>query len=247
MNKLTDTEHWEDNWKDIKLPLTQNLGNYATKQVHELFVKYLPRNGRFIELGGAPGSWMIYFKKYFNSEVHCLDYTTTGCNATKRNLKLCGVKGVVHQMDLFNHKLKKESFDIVMSDGLIEHFSEPLEIVKKHYELVKKGGWLVVRIPNLYSKPAKMAMKMHDSEHKHYPISKTDMSGFMKELGAEIVHLDFIGGFNPNVVDWAKYNSPLMKAMKKILNIGLKTALTILPKRENKNLSPNIIVIAKKP
>jgi 2-polyprenyl-3-methyl-5-hydroxy-6-metoxy-1,4-benzoquinol methylase len=43
----------------------------------------------------------------------------------------------------------REAFDVVLSGGFIEHFTDVAAIVQKHLQLLKPGGRLVVMIPNL--------------------------------------------------------------------------------------------------
>ena len=42
----------------------------------------------------------------------------------------------------------KNYFDIVASFGLIEHFDDSKEVVNKHINLLKRGGYLLITIPN---------------------------------------------------------------------------------------------------
>jgi SAM-dependent methyltransferase len=55
-------------------------------------------------------------------------------------------------MDFFSDeclRLYRESFDVVVSRGFIEHFEDPARVVDRHLELLKPGGLLIITIPNL--------------------------------------------------------------------------------------------------
>jgi SAM-dependent methyltransferase len=53
--------------------------------------------------------------------------------------------------DVFDSPFPDSSFDLVFSQGLIEHFKDPVPIFQAHVRLVKPGGWLVIRVPQKYN------------------------------------------------------------------------------------------------
>jgi len=53
--------------------------------------------------------------------------------------------------DVLQAPFPEESFDLVFSQGLIEHFKDPKQVVDAQVRLVKPGGWLVVRVPQRYN------------------------------------------------------------------------------------------------
>jgi SAM-dependent methyltransferase len=53
--------------------------------------------------------------------------------------------------DVFQAPFPEDSFDLLFSQGLIEHFKDPSPIFEAHVRLVKPGGWLVIRVPQKYN------------------------------------------------------------------------------------------------
>lgn len=51
--------------------------------------------------------------------------------------------------DAHNMPFKPESFDIVLSLSLMEHLENPVAHVEDLRKIVKRGGWLVLQLPNL--------------------------------------------------------------------------------------------------
>ena len=47
--------------------------------------------------------------------------------------------------------LKNNSFDLVFSVGLIEHFAHPLPVIKEQVRLLKKDGYLLIDVPQRYN------------------------------------------------------------------------------------------------
>ncbi len=61
--------------------------------------------------------------------------------ATNTEFVLGDCKNVVYQ----------DRFDLVWSNGLIEHFEEPAAIVREHFKATKEGGTVLVSVPYYYS------------------------------------------------------------------------------------------------
>lgn len=53
--------------------------------------------------------------------------------------------------DVHHAPFPAESFDLVFSQGLIEHFEDPFPMLMAHVALVKLGGWLVISVPQKYN------------------------------------------------------------------------------------------------
>ena len=115
--------------------------------------KYLPRQGRLVEIGCAPGRALLMFRTRFGLEPFGVEYSDSGYRATVAEFERQRVdsRGVIRG-DFTDPKFRsryREHFDVVFSNGLIEHFVNPAAIVGYHVELLKPGGHLVVVIPNL--------------------------------------------------------------------------------------------------
>ena len=82
--------------------------------------------------------------------VSGLDYSETGCRMARERLKHAGIEGEVLHRDLFdeNEDLRGQ-FDFVLSFGLIEHFTEPSEVLTKIRQLLRPGGRILTTTPNV--------------------------------------------------------------------------------------------------
>ena len=56
------------------------------------------------------------------------------------------------QMNLFRPVFKAESFDVVVSNGVLHHTSDPFLGFQTISRLVKRGGFLVIGLYNKYSR-----------------------------------------------------------------------------------------------
>jgi 2-polyprenyl-3-methyl-5-hydroxy-6-metoxy-1,4-benzoquinol methylase len=108
---------------------------------------------RVLEIGSAPGVRLLWLHRQFGYQPYGVEYTAAGA-ATNRTI-LAGhgfPANHVIEADFFAPELQqrhREAFDVVCSFGFLEHFSDPAEVVRRHAELVRPGGWLAIVIPNL--------------------------------------------------------------------------------------------------
>lgn len=120
-----------------------------------LFARHLPKGGsrKVVEIGSAPGKFLLRFHQKFGYEPFGVEYTADGVQLNKRLFAAAGLNpdNVWHE-DAGDPEFlarNRESFDVVYSFGLIEHFSDPKEMIRNHVELLAPGGHLVIVIPNL--------------------------------------------------------------------------------------------------
>lgn len=102
---------------------------------------------RMLELGCAPGRWMVFYAERFGARVEGLEYTEFGARQTERNLHACGVEGVVHEADFWAFE-PEGRYDLVLSQGFIEHFTDVEAAFARHLGLLRPGGLLALEIPN---------------------------------------------------------------------------------------------------
>ncbi len=183
MTKLTEREYWEGLYAEdahpgsagpavpvaaapsrIKALLRRLLGRKLLQwsQPYDNYLLWeaiLPRylagasGAKAIEIGSAPGSFMIRLADTFGVEPFGVDYTATGAAANRAAFAAQGyaVDNVI-EADVFSPAFQsayREQFDIVVSRGFIEHFTELEPVLDAHLNLLKPGGLLIVLIPNL--------------------------------------------------------------------------------------------------
>lgn len=152
-NKLTTNKYWDACYEqsDLTMPIIINTDREMSfVEIDAYFKNNIPKNKhfKFIEIGCAPGGWMHYFHKNFGYNVEGIEYTSSGARLTENNLNMLDIEAAVYNEDLFDNKLVKDSYDVVFSAGFIEHFDNPALVIEKHVELLKKGGYLILKVPN---------------------------------------------------------------------------------------------------
>ena len=120
-----------------------------------LLEEYLPKNNRLrvLEVGSAPGKFLLRLHRVFNFVPYGVDFSEKGVAVNKKifeenNINSNNIICADFLSEDFHNK-HKDSFDIVVSRGFIEHFADVRDVVEKHMNVLKSGGYLVINIPNL--------------------------------------------------------------------------------------------------
>ncbi len=156
LKPLTNSSDWahlyDPNGAAPSLTLNQAYEKFFWGDLLPRLLKDLVPGGRLIELGSAPGRYAVMLSKMSKYEPFGVEYTESGAKLNKRTFEHFGINpaNVFHDSFLSPNFISQHqnSFDVVSSFGLIEHFDDPKGAVKAHLELLKTGGTLVVSVPN---------------------------------------------------------------------------------------------------
>ena len=117
-----------------------------------MFQKHLPPQPgvRFLEVGCYPGRYLWYFHKYFGYRVDGIEYLKGCASRCGDFMKERNVPANIFHADLFTFTVDdpKERWDVVAGFGFVEHFSDTREVVERHLDLLRPGGYLALEIPN---------------------------------------------------------------------------------------------------
>ncbi len=101
--------------------------------------------GRVLDVGAATGLFLSNFnKKYWDVE---------GTDISKIAIKIAKKKyGMeIKSGDFLDIKYPVNYFDIVTFNNVLEHVYKPKETLLKVYKVLKKGGMVIINVPNLES------------------------------------------------------------------------------------------------
>ena len=147
-NEIINKKYWDNHWENVFKPTLITKNNYYSLFT-SLFKKYLPYSKNFtcLEVGCVPGGFLINFKKIFGYKIYGIDYSDK-IDFLKKNMSENKIKDyTVWHADLLKFKAKLR-FDVVSSFGMLEHFIDPTPYIIKMTSLLKKGGYLIVEMPN---------------------------------------------------------------------------------------------------
>ena len=253
MQKLTNQIYWDRIWEELELPILVDVENsYYGQQSDHLLKTYLDKGDKkMLEVGCGTGRWLIYFHKVFGYEVYGIDNSPVACKVSRRNLELANVPGSIICTDIFENRVGKEMFDVIMSSGVIEHFSQPFSVLEKMVELLKPGGKLITSVPNMDCL-IRHFQKIFDREDydRHQRISIKDLRTFYKQLDLKIIEVDYYCTFNLLSINYSKFNSKAWKIMiwllKKTNSLIIRILRTFDSPPESRYFSPHVFAIGEK-
>jgi SAM-dependent methyltransferase len=145
----TNRGHWNDIYRAAPRMRLPSRLNISTRNLQNLLRRDIRRGMRVLEVGFAPGKHLVWVAKVLGADVSGLDYSEPGVANAKRLFDVLGAHGDLRCGDVFETDFAPGSFDLVYSAGLIEHFDDPTEIVRRHVLLAKPaGGVALLIIPN---------------------------------------------------------------------------------------------------
>jgi 2-polyprenyl-3-methyl-5-hydroxy-6-metoxy-1,4-benzoquinol methylase len=103
------------------------------------------RNIRILDIGCGLGHFL-----YFLETEGYLNYI--GIDMSEENIRYCKQHGFsVEKADVFTFlNQKNSSFDVILMNDVLEHFSKPeiIEILKKIHTCLNEQGMIIIKVPN---------------------------------------------------------------------------------------------------
>ena len=153
VDAVTSVAFWDNYWNDVTIPVQYNPGFNNDRAIAEVIMRFAPHGGDFskkaMEIGCAPGKWMLFLLEKSGYMVHGCEYLKSGAEKTRQNFEYFRVaekKYRVFQGDFFTLELERD-YDLVLSLGFVEHFVDFRGVMEKHLALLKSGGLLIVGLP----------------------------------------------------------------------------------------------------
>jgi 2-polyprenyl-3-methyl-5-hydroxy-6-metoxy-1,4-benzoquinol methylase len=111
---------------------------------------------KLLELGCGGSAFLPYFARRFGFKVSGIDYSENGCDLARRMCTLNGVHADITCANFFESLPDLESsFDVVVSFGVVEHFTNLEETLRAFSRFLKPAGLIVTTVPNLTGIPGK--------------------------------------------------------------------------------------------
>jgi SAM-dependent methyltransferase len=246
-NLLTDRDFWVKYWEsktDLSVVIPENY--LFHRQLADIVNKENVKNA--IELGGFPGYYAVFLKKYLKLDVTLLDYFVHQ-PITEQLLKandLAANDIKIIETDLFKYQ-PEQQYDLVLSCGLIEHFLDTEDIIKRHIAFLKPGGTLFITLPNFKSVNGWFQKKFDKENYDKHNINCMDpalLAEICENAGLKEVKSAYFGNFSIWLEN-EKQRPLLLRLFKKIIWLKGKVLTKIIP-FESRGLSPYIILTAKK-
>lgn len=182
-NKSFQQEVWESTWSSQTLGGLVNQLTY--NPIYWRLKELIKPKDLILEAGCGFGQW-VYRLDQLGYKIIGVDFAEKTIKEIKSKYPKLNIK----MGDVRKLPFKKNSLDVYLSFGVIEHFEEgPEEVLQEAYRVLKPGGLLFLTVPylnlprflrNIRNKPLK------DDNFYQYLYSKPELEKFVKEAGFEI-------------------------------------------------------------
>ena len=106
------------------------------------------QNSNLIDFGCGTGQNSLVYD-HLGAKCTLLEFDKFSYeNAMSLFNKLAQNKYEIHNIDIFKYKFLKESYDIVISNGVAQHTKDPIKNVKLCMKALKPGGFLLLGVGN---------------------------------------------------------------------------------------------------
>lgn len=208
----TEKEFWEHFWENTALPSRIDPSFSNDRVISETLKNYVPPGGGekvALEVGCAPGKWMIFLSEDLGYISEGCEYVESAVRTTQKNLEICSIPNArVYHGDFLTMDFEGKAFNLILSLGFIEHFSDPEKIIRRKLSLLKDGGYLVIGIPKFTGLNYHIARIVDKKlDHKILPahnlviMEREYFRNLSRVLPLTPVFIDYVGGFEPALFD----------------------------------------------
>ena len=191
--------NWKRAYQDFEVTYSEKVEtpiDLSEKCSRELLLedikKYLPNNKKPEVLecgcGGARNSLYLAIRGY---NVTCSDFSSEAIRLAKANFSGFNASGTFLLDDLMNSKIPDNSFDCVMSWGLLHHFESLRPLVDNITRMLKPGGIHIhLVIPKKFSTQNISQAIWFPYKFLHYAIKKRDFHNIIKKSWRDFPHFE---------------------------------------------------------
>jgi SAM-dependent methyltransferase len=261
VKRLTEASDWDLRYEAKATPngpargrLPERFfGSYLTRRFWALIGANLPpqRGQSVLEIGCAPGRVLKDFVLRFGCVPFGMDFSKPGVDRTHENFEQWGypLENVTHA-DVFDSAFQTSvsgKYDIVVSGGFIEHFTDMRSVVNAHLAPLRPGGILIITIPNYRGLNYAMGCL---TVRESYPLHNFEIMSLkrFRSLFAlpelQTLFCGYIGGFDISIFDTG-VQTLFLKALRRAqtaLNFGFR----MVPPPELPWTSPCLMFVGKK-
>jgi SAM-dependent methyltransferase len=257
MDRLTEKSYWDGTYA-LDRESAVMLDDWRTYCNTEIYKRMSPLIGgcrRVLEVGAGDSPWLPMLSRRFPStRFSGLDYSETGCRRLSDRLKRLGVEADIRLADIFEPPADLlGAFDLALSFGVVEHFSELRAVLSAKAAFLRPGGTMFTLIPNMTGINGRLTKRWNRAVYDiHVP---HDLASFLEghcEAGLQLVQSGYLGSSNFGVLS-SCFDRPAGPAYFAYRQLTRMTKLLWLleskgvPIPATRGFSPYIFAIARKP
>ena len=169
-NSLTKIQ--SDFYNDVKFPNyddVEDFGRLLDKSRRSMLVKKLddeiPMKSNILEAGCGTGQMSIVLSRYAR-QIYGIDLSKGSLTEAKQFINSNDIKSVhLFRMNIFKLFFKENTFDVIISNGVLHHTYNPKLAFSKLVRVLKPGGIIVI---GLYHRYGRIIQKIRQSSIKNF-------------------------------------------------------------------------------
>jgi 2-polyprenyl-3-methyl-5-hydroxy-6-metoxy-1,4-benzoquinol methylase len=188
------------------------MNNYLAEYSIKFYNRYLLSdrpNSSCLELGCADGFMTLELVKKIK-QVVAVDGSKTFLDVLKNKLEMLKVSNILCIQSFFEEFTLDMKFDTIIMGHMLEHVTDPVSILKKYKQYLKKDGIIIADVPNAKSLHRIAAYKMGLIK-SIYDLNETDIAvGHKRVYTIDALRSDILNA-GLNIVEetgfWLKFLS----------------------------------------
>ncbi len=148
-------------------------------------IKKYQTKGKLFDLGVGWGHF-LYTGKLLGYEIEGIEMAEMPYKYAKEHLKL-----PVDKIDFFDYKPKTNYYDMLTMWDVLEHIDNCDEVVEKCFSMLKKGGYLILQVPQIDSYIAKKQKEEWQAmglDHVNY-FSRKTITELLEKKGFKVIKI----------------------------------------------------------
>lgn len=213
MTTLATNHQSGPNWDFLSdSDFATKLNSHWARMVCRAFCKYIPSGSKLLEIGCGSGKITVTAAALLQTESWGIDVNHKSIAYANKLAAYVGVPAHFMVGSGFDVPFADESFDVVISEGVIEHFEHAAteQMVREHVRVCRPGGRVIISVPNLFNVPLTYHKWRVGPRYIAYPERSYTLWGLAKLLRQTGLRPVAQSGFAPGIgLEW--YIHPALK------------------------------------